>query len=144
MPQNGAAVALPLALDPPTIPAKAIGPTEVEQRIGEAVADAAAAIGPGLADFEANGQLAPATKMLGGELLARVCELQLAHWGEFDFAIVARTEGKRTLHQRNDATFREHYGASLDVAKVDKALDEILDWVIGIANKVTAMERALH
>src|SRR6516165_4979118 len=99
MPQNGAAVALPLALDPPTIPAKAIGPTEVEQRIGEAVADAAAAIGHGLADFEANGQLAPATKMLGGELLARVCELQLAHWGEFDFAIVARTEGKRTLHQ---------------------------------------------
>jgi hypothetical protein len=140
---NGATVALTLAHDPPATPTKAPAPTEVEQQIGAAVADAAAAIGQALADSEAGGSMTPATKMLGGSRLARVAELQLAHFGEFDFAAVARVEGKRELHRRHDAIFRQHYGAGLDMAKIDMALGEILDWVIGIADRVVADERAI-
>jgi hypothetical protein len=30
--------------------------------------------------------------------------------------------------RRNDAAFREHYGANLDGAMIDRALDEMIDY----------------
>jgi hypothetical protein len=136
---NGHAAALILARD--TIqPAKAPAPTEVEQRIGAAVADAAAALGQGLADCETGGTMTAATKALGSVRLARVAALQLAHFGEFDFAAVARAEGLRELHRRHGGVFRE---ARLGDAMIAKGLDEILTWVLDISAKVCAGERAM-
>jgi hypothetical protein len=77
---NGIAVALPLALDPPA-PAKAIGSTEVEQRIGKAVAGAVEAIGQGLKDFEATGHLRDVTRAAAGKCLADVRTDQAADAG---------------------------------------------------------------
>jgi hypothetical protein len=98
----------------------------------------------GVGGFEAGGRLTPATRTLGGECIGRVCELQLAMLGEIDFGTVARQEGKRVLHQRHSAAFRQHYGADLDEAALDAALDEIVGWVISIAERVVAdeLERA--
>jgi hypothetical protein len=90
-------------------------------------------------DFEAGGRLTPATRMLGGERIGLLCELQLAHLGEFDFATTVRREGKRVLHQRHGAAFRQHYGVDLPEA----ALDEIIGWLLAIVQKVVADERAL-
>src|SRR5262245_51753303 len=117
---NGAAVTLPLELASTTIstPAK---PTELEQRIGEAVAAAAAAVARAMADFSANGIMAPSTRTLGGDCLSRVALLQLAHFGELDFAAVARVAGKRALHQHHDTTLRE---ANLEPAAFDLTFDE--------------------
>lgn len=160
MPTNGAAVLLPLELDPSLVKATANKPATapailsataqpfdkcsggIEATIGEATAAAAAAIGRAVADYAASGQLAPATKALGGESLARVTMLQLAHsGGDTDFAAVARREGRRVLHQRHDATFRA-YGAHLDAATIDRVLGDFIDWVLVISNKVVADERA--
>jgi hypothetical protein len=136
---NGHAAALIIARDP-IQPAKAPAPTEVEQRIGAAVADAAAALGQGLADCEGGGTMTKATKMLGSVRLAKVAALQLAHYAEFDFATLARQEGLRELHRRHDGVFRE---AKLDDAMIERGLSEIVGWVIGISAKVCADERAL-
>jgi hypothetical protein len=136
---NGHAAALIIARDP-IQPAKAPAPTEVEQRIGAAVADAAAALGQGLADCETGGTMTAATKALGSVRLARVAALQLAHFGEFDFATVARAEGLRELHRRHDGVFREH---KVDGATVGRGLDEIVGWVLDISAKVVADERAM-
>jgi hypothetical protein len=137
---NGATVALTFACDP-VQSAKPPVSAEVERRIGAAVADAAAAIGQAMGDLESDERLTMATKTLGGHRLAKVAALQLAHFGEFDFAAVARVEGLRELHRRHDVTFQEQ--SRLDAATIDRGLREILDWVIGIADKVVADERRL-
>jgi hypothetical protein len=67
--------------------------------------------------------------------------LQLGHNG-CDFAAIARTEGRRELWKRNDAAFREHYGASFDEAMIDRALDDLIGHVLSITSKVVADERA--
>jgi hypothetical protein len=135
MPANGIAVALPLAPELPSTPAKATASKPdggIETTIGEATAAAAVAIGQALVDFEAGGRLTPATRMLGGERIG-------LHLGEFDFATTVRREGKRVLHQRHGAAFRQHYGVDLPEA----ALDEIIGWLLAIVQKVVADERAL-
>jgi hypothetical protein len=135
---NGHAAALILAHDPPIPSTDAAA--EVERRIGAAVADAAAAIGAGLADCEGGGGLSVATKALGSMRLAKLAALHLAHYGEFDFAALAYREGLRELHRRHGDVFRE---AKLDDAMIDRGLREILDWVVSIADKVVADERAM-
>ena len=100
---------------------------------------AAAAIGQAMADLESDERLTMATRVLGGTRLAKLAGLQLAHFGEFDFATVARAEGLRELHRRHDEVFRQR--SKLDAAAIDKALDEIVGWVI--SSKVVADERRL-
>jgi hypothetical protein len=46
------------------------------------------------------------------------------------------------LQRQDDAAFREHYGANLDGAMIDRALDEMIDHVLTITTKVVADERA--
>jgi hypothetical protein len=128
---NGTAVALPI--EAPT-------PTGIEQRIGTAMADAVIMIGAGVIDWENDG-LRPSTRQLAGERFAKVCMLQLEHLGD-DFGSVARREGRHELWRRNDAAFRAHYGASFNVAAIDRAFDELLDHVLSVTSKVCADERA--
>jgi hypothetical protein len=137
---NGAA--LPLDLDPPVITTKAIGPTEIEQRIGNTVADAAIMVCAGVGDWESDGRLAPATRAQAGALFVELFQLQESTLGELDFAAVARAEGKRAIMRRHGAVLAQHYGATLSGAALDRVLDEIIDWPLGILRKVTAAERA--
>jgi hypothetical protein len=135
---NGAAVAVALDLPSTPDPTPPSAPARLEQRIGSATADAAAAISVGLADYEANGLLGPTTRSLAGETLAKVAMLQLHHFGEIDFAAVA-LEARRELHRRHDLTFRR---AGLDAARIEAAFDQLIGWVLDIAGKVVADEQA--
>src|SRR6516164_6058967 len=146
MPQNGAAVNLPLARDPQAQSAKAVASPlgcaseEIVRRIGEAAASAAVAIAMGMADFAAAAQISPDIKTLAGWALAEVAELQLDYVGDDSaFAALARRQGRKVLELRYGAMLRAHLGT----AKVDTAFDDLLSHVLHIANKVTAVERTL-
>jgi hypothetical protein len=116
---------------------------EIEQQIGMAVAGAVEAIGQGLVDFEAMGHLRDVTRAAAGKCLGEVCMLQLSHaGGDPSFTTIARREGKRVLWSRHGGTYRAHYGPAFDEAGVDRALDTNIGWVLGIARKVVADERA--
>ena len=79
---NGASAALTLALAPPIKASiKATMPSGIEQRIGEAVADAGITVCLGVEDWKAGCALAPATRVRAGEHLGRVALLQLEHPG---------------------------------------------------------------
>lgn len=110
MPNNGAAVAMPLALDPSPQP----DPTELE-KIGDAVAAAAVVIGGGCVEYASFGQLTADAKMAGAEALTRVSMLQLSYFGD-DFVEVALREGRRALWRHHG--FREH------IAQIDPAIRE--------------------
>ena len=140
---NGAHALAVLAIDRPakatTIkPDASPAPAEIEQRIGEAAADAASAISIGIADFVETGSFAPNTKALGGRTLADVVMLALEHFGEFDFDLVARRAGRRVLEERHGAILRTQLGAR----KTDAAFDDLLGHVLLIANQVVSDERA--
>src|SRR5215472_6587777 len=93
---NGVAVALPLELDPPTTP------TELKQRIGKTVADAAIAVCGGIGDWQADGKLSPTTRTKAGDLFVELYRLQEGV-GAAAFAAVARREGVRALLQQHGA-----------------------------------------
>ena len=96
--------------------------TGIEQLIGNATADAVIAISQALVDFQAMGVMSPLTRAQSGEVLGRVAELRLAHLGELpDFAVVAFAAGKRELHRRHGALFRQQL--DLDEATLDGGLD---------------------
>jgi hypothetical protein len=139
---NGAAVALPLELEP--LPAsngtKITVPTEIQRAIGAATADAAVTIGQAISDFEVGGTLGLRTRALGGDIIARVCKLQLDHFGEFDFGSVAREAGRRELQQRHAAALRAQL--NLSESALDQALDQLVRWVLEITTRVVANERA--
>jgi hypothetical protein len=136
---NGSAVALPLELDPPIITTKAIGPTEIEQRIGEVVAMATIVTFAGMEEVQ-DGGLAPATRARAGNLLVEMFQLQEDTLGQLDFDVIARREGKRILWARYGAVMREHLRFS-DV-ELDAALDTLISRPLEVLRKVTAVERA--
>jgi hypothetical protein len=133
MPNNGAAVAMPLALDPSP------DPTELE-KIGDAVAAAAVVIGGGCVEYASFGQLTADAKMAGAEALTRVSMLQLSYFGD-DFVEVALREGRRALWRHQG--FRE-YAAQIDPATREHMFEVFLQGAIEIAGKAVAAERALQ
>ena len=134
MPNNGSVVKLPC--DPVMA-----SPTELEQRIGEAAAAAAAAIGGAITTFAADGQLSHALKMFGAEALTQVSLLQLNHpGGDSDFIAIARREGLRRLWEIHGEALR---GLSLNTAELDRVLEEFLDGVFEITSRTVAVERAM-
>jgi hypothetical protein len=112
--------------------------TEIEITLGAAVADAAAVISLAVVDFGADGALAPATRVAGGEALARVCMIRLDHFGEIDFT-AAGAEAKRLLRQRHGMAWRAEYGTEIPEAM----LNTLVGWALNITEKVVADERAL-
>lgn len=68
-------------------------------------------------------------------------ELQLAHFGAFDFGALALAEGKRILHARHGAALRQHLGSN---AGIDATFDMLLTHVLAVANKVAAVERVFR
>jgi len=103
-----------------------------------ATADAAVALSLGLADFAADGQIAPKIKMRGAEALARMAMLQLNHPGEIDLA-AARAQAMCILDRRHGAYLQAH----LPALTVDAAFRELIDHAIAMADRVAATERAL-
>jgi hypothetical protein len=138
---NGAAVALPPELDPPT--RREAAHAEIIQRIGNVVADAAIAVCAGISDWEFDGRLSGATRTRAGDLFVQLFELQEATVGLLDFSAVARAEGKRTIMRRHGAALKQHYGAALSAERLDAVLDEIIGWPLDVLAKLTAVERAL-
>jgi hypothetical protein len=119
-------------------------PTEAARSIGIAAADAVAVVGLGL-EAAAAGWHAPPPQLRrqAGEYLGRVAMLQLEHQGgDADFIALVRSEGKRILRERSMTSFKQHYGT--DEATVDRALDEMINWVLEIAGNAVAVERAIQ
>ena len=129
---NGVAVALSHELSPPT---------ELEQRIGNAIADATIAICGGIGDWQADGKLSPTTRTMAGDVFVELYWLQEATLGQFDFTVVARREGRRALLQRHGAALAQH--CRPPETAIAPVLDEIIDWPLGILARITADERTL-
>jgi hypothetical protein len=134
---NGVAVALTPALDPACV--KVTTPTEIEQQIGEAVADAAIAVCVGVEEFQ-DGGLTGATRVRAGDLFVQLYRLQQDTIDKIDFDAVARAEGKRVLWERHAAVMRTQLRFS--ETTLDAALDELVDRPLDVLRKVTAVERA--
>jgi hypothetical protein len=114
-----------------------LGFAAIERRIGAAVADAVISVCRGLVDWTAAGQLRPSTRARAGDLFVKMYELQEeAALGGIDFAAVARVEGKRVFIARHRAAGTALEGAALD------ALDEMIEWRLGMLAEVTAAELA--
>ena len=134
--------AAPRALELDSITASkpdAAGPL-IEITIAAAVASATMAFVAGVIDWQALGAMTPAVREQNGELLARVVELELAHLGEIDFDAV-RLESRRVLHQRHGDAFR---AVDCDAVMVDAGFDELIGYVLTIANNVVASELAFR
>ena len=110
--------------------------TEIEQQIGETVADAAIMV---CASLEAGG-LTGAARTRMENLFVELYELQQSTLGDLDFAAVARTEGKRILWERHGATLL----ARVDYSEtaINGAFDELIERALDVLRKVTAVERA--
>jgi hypothetical protein len=147
MPSNGVA-ALPLVeLEPlsaiPTHPGDpkpaATSAEPIEVRLGAAAADAAVAVGRGLADFEAIGIMRPETRELAGTTLGQVAQLLLDTPDKVDFARV-HAQAKQVLYTRHGAAFQAQ--TDISEAKLDRGIDELIGHALEIAQKVVADERA--
>jgi hypothetical protein len=140
MASNGVAVALPV--EPISSKVKPAAPP-VAIQIGEAMADACEALGRSLADLDAGG-LTAANRARGGETIAAVVEMQLAHFGAFDFGAVASATGRHALLQRHGTALRQLLGAGVPEEAITGCIDELLSQILAVANKVAAVERVFR
>jgi hypothetical protein len=111
--------------------------TEVETRIGVAVASAACGLCYSLGEYQ-NGGLTDKTRMVNGERIAAVALLRLDSIGSpgLDFFEVARVEAAKILRTYFDADFYRTYG----VAAGETTIDEIISSVLEITKRVVAIE----
>jgi hypothetical protein len=133
---NGTAA---LALLPPAPEPTHASPSTGDQEgikiaLGQAMADATDALGAALADLDAGGRLSDANRTRGGETIAALVELQLAHFGAFDFGAVALAAGRRAIFARHGVMLRQHCGAVPETA-----LDGLLTHILAVASKVAAI-----
>jgi hypothetical protein len=133
MSSNGVAV----RLAPPANPS-AIDQEGIKVELGRLMADAVEALGAALADYDAGG-LTAANRARGGETIAALVELQLTHFGAFDFGAVALAAGRSAIFARHGVTLRQHCGAVPETA-----LDGLLTHVLAVATKVCAIERVFR
>jgi len=117
---NGAAVALQLV--PETAPAPQIS---IELEIGTATARAVGVIGRGVAEFLQAGKISLESKSLGGEIVARLYELQQAAPSGFDFAGTVRIEGMKTLRAWHAAS--SDHAMKFPETPVAEYIDELLE-----------------
>jgi len=131
---NGATVALQLV--PAETPEPAPAPSgETERAIGEATAFAVGVLSAGAVEHW-EGKLTSKTKMLGGEAVARLFELQQAAPSGLDFAATVRAHGMRTLRAQHAA------GQDRAVEFPEMLAAETIDGLLVIVGRVTAHMRA--
>lgn len=137
---NGVA-ALRVALEPaPHSEATAggAGAAATEITIGQAVAAAVTGLGFALQEYGAGG-LTNQTRTANGARIAALYEMQQAHAGALDFALVARREGKVALRQFLAAS---DFYCQHTTEQGDAVLDMFIDGVLTVLSKVTALEAA--
>jgi|SRR6516225_3192615 hypothetical protein len=116
---NGSAA---LQLVPELAPAPSEG---IEQRVGEAVADAAGAVSRAMFEWGwCGGAITTPTKSLGSERIAVLYNLAQAAPAGIDFKLTARTEGKRVLQAR--------HGGDLPDVLVDVVVNGVLEILSGV------------
>jgi hypothetical protein len=122
---NGAR-ALPIELEPPSSPVSTPAATNKPTTGIEAeLAAATVAVALAMLDFQTLGAMAPSTRELGGEALAKVCQIRLEHFGEIDLTAAA-AEAKSLLRRRHGAAWRAQYGTELPEAE----LNTLVGWVL--------------
>jgi hypothetical protein len=134
MPNGNVALHL---LEPITSPAD----DKAEAVLATVVATAVTTFCISLQNYQHLGHLAPELREAGGNRVAQLVELWLAHEGSDEgFIGMARNLGRAKLRQYLDADFFQHYTPM----QGDVALDFFLDSVFEVAHKVTREERALR
>jgi hypothetical protein len=98
--------------------------------IGAATVFAIGAMSRGLVEFWEAGRLSPEGKLLGGEAVARLFELQQAAPGGLDFASTVRIEGMKALRARHAAS----PDRAVDFPEVPA--NEIIDELLAIVDQV--------
>jgi len=131
---NGAAV---LSFTEESACEPAINADSIEHRIGAATAFAVGVLSQGLVEFWEGGGLTGATRMIGGEAVARLFELQQSAPGDLDFAATLRIEGMKALRARHVALHQP--GAIFPEMLVDETIDELL----AIVDRVAAHMRLM-
>jgi hypothetical protein len=121
--------AVAVAFTPEPACAKAATPTELEQRIGELVAEAAIMVCCACEQYRAASPLTPALRTHAGDLFVQMFELQEATLGELDFDATAHREGKRAIMRQHGAMLAAQYGT----AGLEAALDTIVSWPLDVA-----------
>ena len=144
MPNNGAAVALPFALTPPSASVPATGkpaaapagaPITLGEEVSAAVASAVTGLCFALNEYQ-NGGLRPETRRAIGERTARVAMMQL-ELGDQVFAVHARG-ARHVLRRSLDADYFRRY--SLEQA--DEAIDMFVGELLAVVGRVVEDERA--
>jgi hypothetical protein len=137
MPNGAAALHLVPAPESKGEPPSAPG-AGIEVEIGIAMANAACGLCFAVQEHQQLGALTSTTRTTNGERIARIYHLQQAHADKLDFPAVARAEGARVLRTHLDADFyRTHTGAG------EWTINMIVDEVLAIVGRVTAVERAM-
>jgi hypothetical protein len=139
-PFNSAPAPILAAVKPPpapvTSPDKPAAP--IDREIAVAAADAAVVIGQAISNFQRFGVLV--NRSQAGETLGICAELLLNTFDEINFVAVRRT-AKGLLHERYAAVFQAQQ--DMDEKTLDRGLDVLIEYALGIAIKVSADERAL-
>jgi hypothetical protein len=115
--------------------------TEIETTIGTVVANAVTTFCLSLQNYQHLGRLDPELREAGGNRVAQLVELWLAHGGsDEDFIDMARHQGRIRLRQYLDADFFRHN----TIEQGDAGLDFFLRSIFEITDKVVREERALR
>jgi hypothetical protein len=105
-------------LAPAPVPAAAVEPTAMLEQIGTLTAIAVGAVAQALMERQA-GLLTSATKLAGGDAIARLYALRQATLGKLDFNRVAREHGARLM--------LEHGSSGVDARAIDTLIDGVLE-----------------
>jgi hypothetical protein len=127
---KSAAALLPLDLEPLTVPAPQFDESlgGIEGWIGAVVGAIVEVTARALQEFE-NGEVSPETRRLGGDLTARLFELQQQSHGKFDFTATVQHQAELQLGQRLSTT----------------EITVVAAWILGTLAKVNAaMQAEMH
>ena len=137
---NGTHALKLLASEPPSEP-PATPSAEIETTIGAVVANAVTAFCVSMQSYQHFGHLDPELREAGGNRMAQLVEMWLAHEGsDEDFIDMAHRAGRAQLRRFLDAEYFRRYTA----VHGDAALDFFLDSVFEIAHTVTRQERVFR
>jgi hypothetical protein len=144
---NGtAAIAVARVLAPEPAPAAVNKPaavsSEVERRIGAAVAAAVGGLAWAISDFADRGAVSSSAKAWCGTMIGGLAQMRLDLLGDplVDFDVIAYREGKRAFQGHPSEVFLTHLGPG----QVDAVISELIGRIITISSKIVDTELALR
>jgi hypothetical protein len=141
---NGNTALQLLAPEPPSAATDKPGAvsTEVERKIGAAVAAAVGGLAWAICDFADRGAMSSSAKTWCGTMIGGLAQMRLDLLGDpsVDFDAIAYREGRRAFQGHPSEVFLTHLGPG----QVDAMVDELIAHVVGVSGRVADTELALR